>query len=205
MIQLFRKLFKKSHPKTKLWKVVNGHEVRYWEDINDVPQSRIISAMVGLDKIGLGIRPADSRAFLKVLRSELKNYYLEVKDVDSDESLREQNIYALLSHYESQLSNFYGRRLMAEIGGYTILVDDEPLNELSHKHNKIKEELLHSDEVFAFFLSNTVELVRQLRDDINIDSIKNSMTPQNRYLEQTFFQKIGLPSFENLWREKIDN
>lgn len=192
--------FKKKRPDQRLqyWKTIDGHKIYSFVSLQAMPQTRHVMVKIGLEKLGLGVRPVDSKAFLKTLRGELEKYVVESNSDELDESLRMQNIYHLLSEYEYQLSNFASARLVAEVGGYGIIVDDEPLNELSPAHNKVKEKLLVHPEVYAFFFDNMKAYATKLRSELTDYLDQKSFKIKER--EEIFLERIGESEFSNLWK-----
>jgi hypothetical protein len=201
---MFSRLFKKTESvddRLEFVMKVQGHKLYKFTSLSNMSQFRFIGLKLSLEKMGLGVRPSDSITYNKIQRELDADLIAAFKENDSATfyNVMEQKS-SLRSEYEFQLDSFASRRLMVEIGGIGIIVDDEPIEKFSKKHNKIKEKLLEDDDVLAFFLDNTLSYIAQLRKDITGSLVMQVMEDSSSLARaQVFSRKIGISEFRNLW------
>lgn len=199
MIKAILNKFRKKPKGATYWKTIMGHRIYYFEDVAKMPEGRTVATKLEMAKLGMGVTPAHSRAFLKVQSKEFNSLRVALQ-TDGDVTPLEilDNLTYLSKEYEIQLNQFAGEVVQLGIAGMSILVDDEPRDEFLPEYNAIKRKLLNNDEVYAFFLSRTIELADHFRPDTK-DHLTKWIDPQTRYQEKKFSQLIGEEDFKSLW------
>lgn len=201
---MFRFFKKKKIREEKLdyWKTIDGHKIYSFKNLDVIPAFRVLAIKVSLEKLGLGIRPSDSVLFTERLKTKLAEL-VSYEDAE-DKNRMALSLIELAGHYEYFLKDFLSTRIMLSTGGMGIVIDDEPVDEFSEKYNKIKEDLLEKhSEVQSFFLSSTMKLIKELREDMSDLRIENYLTPENRFREKLFYSAIQQPFYRELWSESM--
>lgn len=166
---------------------VDGHTLYKYKSIGHVPLIRENVVRIGYAKMELGLRPED-----------LKVYTDMVTDAGNEGSMA--RILQLTGFLQMQLENFASERIALEVGGYMVLADDEPHDEITDRHNEIKAKLLQYPAVRDFFLSESVGLMLSLNDSINPSLMLGSLKdPTRRKKEEMFLSLMGLDMFKGLW------
>ena len=87
-----------------------------------------------------------------------------------------------------------------EIGGYTVLVDDEPHMTTTDEYAELKRRLCGHRHVADFFLSEAIGLVAVLNPSIDpslmMEQLKNPLRMER---ERVFLSAIGLKFLDGLW------
>lgn len=167
---------------------VDGHKLYRYKAFNYIPLIRKMVVRVGYAKLEMGVRAEDLKVYCQMIEDEVNEGNLA-------------RISQLNGFLQLQLENFASDRIALEIGGYAVLVDDEPHDSITDEYNDIKSKLLEAHPaVRAFFLSESVGLISDLNNSIAPSLMMESLNhPQRRMEEKTFLHLISQPEFRGLW------
>ena len=169
---------------------VDGHKIYAFKNIDHITKFRQMALLLAYQQFDLGAKVSDLEAFTTML----------------DQALSKGDIGAigwLNNNLKAQLSLYSDRRRILAMGSCCILVDNEPIHELSDKHNKIKEKLIDSSqEVFAFFLNQGIGSLAKLNNKIDTSLIEEYLKEPRMYqTELTFLKSIGLTFSKDLTKD----
>lgn len=188
MISIFKK--KKELPEgLTLALEIEGHNLYVFDSLDNTPVSREFGTRMAYHQYQLGIRWSDLRAYSKITKEKANAGDLV-------------GVAAMAHALDGYINNYASQRLINELSGHTILVDDEPIEKSTLKHRKIKQELLKNEEVQAFFLNTTLRLLTDLGETLNISKVKESMRElknQRLIREMNFLSLIQTNLTEKLW------
>ena len=178
----------KKDARIELAMEVGGHRLYRYRAINHLSLLRETVVRVGYAKMECGVRPEDSLAYCKLQREALdQGNFTEAAQ--------------LLGFYQRQLEFFGSERAALEIGGYAVLVDDEPHDETTEDHNALKAELCERyASVRLFFLSESVGYTAALNASITASTLMEQLTdPTRQQREREFLRAIRQPLCAGLW------
>jgi len=103
-----------------------------------------------------------------------------------------------------QTENYASEKIIMELAGYGVIVDDEPLKTVTVKHNQIKSELLKDSEAYAFFLNTAHSYLVMLGETLSSSQLEESMKdPKRRMREEMYLKWIGSTKVKGLWSASI--
>lgn len=191
MIRGIRNAFTKPREEAdfriELAMVVDGHRLYRYVTVDDMPVLRENVVRIGYAKMELGVKTSDLRVYLSMVREAVNEN-------------RISDIATMTDFLDMHLEDYGSERIALEIGGYGVLVDDEPHDEITDKHIAIKEKLVRHQAVRDFFLSENVRLVTALVPSIEGSLLMESLTnPGRMQREIQFLKLISQDAFKGLW------
>lgn len=167
---------------------VDGHRLYKYRAVTNMPLAREIITRIGYAKLESGIRRDDLMVYTEMIEGLLDEGKLS-KAAQLNGFLRQH------------LQEFVSERIALEIGGYTVLVDDEPHDTVTDRHNAIKTRLLKRHTIVRdFFLAESSGLISALSTTIEASLILEQLTnPDRAARERIFLDMMGLNIFEKLW------
>jgi hypothetical protein len=171
---------------------IDGHTLYVFKSIDHMPKFREMSLRLAFHQQELGVKHSDLQAFVELAKEAFNKGDM-------------MNLGTLINTLALQLDNYASERIMMELGGCGILVDDEPVDRFQGKHNKIKEELLrHHPEVRAFFLNTALNYLHSLIDNFQSLEIKDYLkNPLRIKREATFLRLIGTNIYQDLGKDSM--
>lgn len=175
-------------PGLELAMTVDGHRVYKYRTIGNLPLAREVITRIGYAKLENGIRRDDLTVYTEMM-DDLLNKQQFTKAAQLNGFLADQ------------LNEFIPERIALEIGGYTVLVDDEPHETITDKHNAIKADLVsRHPAVRDFFLAESVGVMSALNSSIESSLMLGQlMNPNRAAKERIFLSMMGLDIFKGLW------
>lgn len=183
-----KNLFKRREDSLKYEMTVQGHKIYTFKSLAVTPEIREMMLRFNYNQIGLGIRPADLRSYHNLMRE-----LLEKQDFVNMSVLHDA-----FGHY---ITMYGSERVLVELAGTIIIIDDEPLKEPTERHNKIKRDLVKDNkELRAFFLNTAMRQLQELGTEINIsEAVSKMMSPQRLRKEKYFLALLGTDLTKDLW------
>lgn len=167
---------------------VDGHRLYKYRALGWMPEFREIVTRVAYSKMEAGIR-----------RDDLTVYCQMVDDLINAGNVAK--IAQLNGFLKQQIADVVVERIAYEIGGYSVLVDDEPHEKTTERHNATKAALADKySTVRDFFLSESVGLMANLNSSIEASLMTEHLKNRHRMTrERTFLDLMGLDMFQNAW------
>lgn len=176
------------------WGKINGHRLYYWPNIEFMFAWRLAAINLAYDRLGFGMSEEAFSTWLGRIEKEFNagNY---------------AQVGALITFVKEYRSQWGQYDILMHIAGCGIIVDGEPVDKFSRKHNEIKEKLLRDhQEVRAFFLNTSANYLKSLDPESNISEIKSYWnSPQGQRMASTLWQITQIPRFQNLWSSITDS
>lgn len=164
-----------------------GHKIYSFQDLDHTPKVREMMMRITFHKMELGIKDSDFEVWMKLLKERFnEGDHVEVG--------------ALIANMTSYRNSFNKDRLVLGLGGYSLVIDDEPLIP-NQKYNAIKKEMVKDIKMSAFFLTMGLNQLEAL-------GMKLSSSLKEEYLIQTkdrlnretlFLKALKLKETDNLW------
>lgn len=175
-------------PRIELAMTIDGHRLYKYRAVTNMPLAREIITRVGYAKLESGIRRDDLLVYTQMVEELL----------DEGKVSKAAQLTGFLNQH---LKEFVSERIALEIGGYTVLVDNEPHDTITDHHNAIKTRLLERHPIVRdFFLAESSGLISALSTTIEASLILEQLTNQDRVArERIFLDMMGLSIFEGLW------
>lgn len=160
---------------------IAGHTFSYWESPIGIPYKRVLAYFQAQKEAALGVGEKDLRAYIKVFREAFNN------------GNRAQQG-ALIEALEAQLNLFASWRNIFRLANALILIDGEPIKEMSAKHSQLKYALCEkNEEVRAFFLSRAWATLTTLKASATpIPPLDYLRQPEVKQTEDLFLRLIKL-------------
>ena len=173
---------------------VKGHKLYKWDSIGHLPKIREMGVRFASEEMKLGLMRSDSDKADQLIMEAVNNGDLGT-------------IASITTARQSYRKLYASARMMINLGGWGMLVDDEPLGEITAKHIGIKKELAKDIEVRAFFFTSAIGYLMelaQITDDLKRrefgEKVMTSLEMKERQTrEQLFLKKLGKGLTSDLW------
>lgn len=165
---------------------IDGHVFSYWETPLNAPYIRVLAYFQAQQSASLGIGEQDLKACFRLIRDALNAGQFS-------------KIGAIIETMEAQANLYASWRNIFQLGNTFILIDDEPIKEMSEKHTKIKSDLCEQNEkIRAFFLSETWRSLTNLKlSSIHTPPSDYLNQAETRTVESLFLKLVNLPIYKN--------
>lgn len=160
-----------------------GHKFYSFKNVAQIPVQRTETVFYRLEEVKLGVTKADNLAFMDLMSQMVTTDY--VGD--------QRSLIALIDYFDNLLKQDFNIKPIMHVGTAVVLIDDEPENKLTERHQYLKGELIkQSDKVRDFFLKQGMDLCLTFNKEWNPTEVweiiqSNLQNPT----EATFLKKVG--------------
>lgn len=166
-----------------------GHVFYSWKHFDNMPAFREMFVRYHYAKMARGINNADLLAFCNTI-------------LKFNNDRKRDDITALVKFFEQHIQEYANEKIILELAGYVVLVDDEPVDDVTDEYMEIKRQVLKDDRKARFFFQGqALKLLQTLSKDLDILNLKAYLENSNRRERETIFlQLISSNLTDNLWR-----
>ena len=166
-----------------------GHVFYTWKHFDNMPAFREMFVRYHYSKMARGVNNSDLLAFCNTI-------------LKFNNDRKRDDITALVKFFEQHIQEYANEKIILELAGYVVLVDDEPVDDVSDEYMEIKRQVLKDDRKARFFFQGqALKLLQTLSKDLDILNLKAYLENSNRRERETIFlQLISSNQTDNLWR-----
>ncbi len=183
-----QKILKKDPNLIELFKS-GGHTFYTWKHFDHMPAFREMFVRYHYAKMSRGINNADLISFCQTI-------------LKFNNDRKRDDITALVKFFEQHIEEYANEKIILELAGYVVLVDDEPVDDVQDEYMDIKRKVLADDRKARFFFQGqALNLLQSLSKDLDILNLKEYLGNSNRQeREKVFLKLISSNLTDNLWK-----
>jgi len=190
-MKFLSKFFKKNvnNSNLNLIHTYKGHNFYTWISFDLMPEFREMFVRMHYHKMGLNIGMSDMEAFCDTI-------------LNFNANDKRDDITYLIKFFLDHIKEYTNEKMLLELAGYVILIDDEDPMKIDIKSMNLKKQLLSESQDLRFFFVNTaLKLLQNLAKELDISKVKGYLdTSMRQEREKTFYRLISSSITTNLWK-----